>query len=270
MNRVISLGLALPMLLISTQALAGEPPFPAPRPEREVIIIEEDIDEDALRQQIRDELREDVRREVEAQLEAERQMDEDVVVVEEPRDVVVVDTTTPVIEERGYRHAISAGAGALGFIGDDLDFQDAVGPTWQVRYGNNLPILEDLLFENVLTWEIQYTGATDVEDGDVVMTATMFETGLKLNTIPNSVIYPIITAGIGWGAFTRDVPGGPDLEDLGTLTLPLSAGVEVALDNFLIDARATYRPVFFDEDELQFTEIGMDNWTITGTIGTRF
>src|SRR5690606_8732275 len=68
MNRVMTLGLALPALLVSTSALAGEPPFPAPR---EVIVVDE-IDEDALR----DAVREEVRRELEEQLEAE----EDVVV----------------------------------------------------------------------------------------------------------------------------------------------------------------------------------------------
>lgn len=264
MNRVMTLGLALPALLLSSSALAGEPPFPAPR---QVIVVEDDFDEDALRE----ELREEIRREVEEQLEAERRMEDDVVVLPPAEDVVVVDTTTPIVERR-YVHNISAGAGAFGFIADDLDFQDAVGPAWSVRYGHNLPILRNVA-ENLLTWEISYTGATDTDDGDVVMTATMLETGLKLNTLApfvDTIVYPIITAGIGYGAFTRDFGAAGDLEDLGTLTLPLSAGLELAIDNFLVNGRATYRPVFFDEDELLFTDIGMDNWTIHGELGIRF
>lgn len=261
MNRVMTLGLALPALLVSSSALAGEPPFPAPR---EVIVVDE-IDEDALRE----ELREEIRREIEEQLEAQRP--DDVVVLPPADDVVVVDTTTPIVEDV-YRHNISAGAGALGFIASDLDFQSAVGPAWTVRYGMNLPILRNVA-QNLVTWEVSYTGATDTDNGDVVMTATMLETGLKLNTLApfvDTIVYPIITAGIGYGAWTRDFGAAGDLEDLGTLTLPLSAGVEVALDNFLINGRATYRPVFFDEDELLFTDVGMDNWTIHGEIGTRF
>jgi len=259
MNRVMTLGLALPALFASSSALAGEPPFPAPR---EVIVVEE-IDEDALR----DAVREEVRRELEEQLEAE----EDVVVLPPAEDVVVVDTTTPIVEEE-YRHNISAGAGAFGFIGDGLDFQSAVGPAWAVRYGMNLPILRNVA-QNLVTWEVSYTGATDTDNGDVTMTATMLETGLKLNTLApfvDTVVYPIITAGIGYGAWTRDFGAAGDLEDLGTLTLPFAAGVELALDNFLVNARATYRPVFFDQDELLFTDIGMDNWTIHGELGTRF
>jgi len=252
------------MLLVSSAALAGEPPFPAPRPvERDVVVEEEDdIDEEALRDEM-DDMQSEIDR-LESELEAERAeeagaVDDDVIVVNPP-DIEVEEA------EQTYQHNITAGAGALGFIGDDLDFQDAAGPAWNLRYGYNLPLVMD----NLLTWEVAYTGATDVDDGDVEMTATLFETDLKVNTIPDSVVYPIVTAGVGYGAFTRDLDNGADLEDLGTLTVPLSAGVEVALDNILFDARATYRPVFFDEDELQFTSIGMDNWSITADIGTRF
>jgi hypothetical protein len=254
------------MLLVSTSAFAGEPPFPAPRPAQKPVEVEQ-VDEDALKEEIREDLREEMQDEIDAevqrQLDAQRAeeagMDEDVIVVNPP-DIDVAEV------EQVYQHNITAGAGALGFIGDDLDFQDASGPAWNLRYGYNLPLVMD----NLLTWEVAYTGATDMDDGDVEMTATMFETDLKVNTIPGSVVYPIFTAGLGYGAFTRDLDNGNDLEDLGTLTVPLSAGVEVALDNILFDARATYRPVFFDEDELQFTEIGMDNWAITADIGTRF
>lgn len=259
MNRVQSLGLALPALLVSTAAFAGEPPYPAPMPmpEPQAEAVDHSHEIDHLQDQIDD---------LERQLEEERMRGEEAgeeVIVVNPPDIQVAE-----VEQR-FRHNIVAGAGALGFIGNDLDFVDITGPAWNVRYGNNLPLAVGPYGPGFLTWEVGYTGATDTDDGDVVMTATLLETDLKWNTIPNSIVYPIISAGLGYGAWTREI-NDVEYEDLGTLTLPVAAGVEVALDNILFDARATYRPVFFDENEVQFTEIGMDNWEITGRIGARF
>lgn len=280
MNRLTTFGLALPALLVSSVALAGEPPFPAPR-----TVPVDRIDEDALRDDLREDLRQEVRdqmrderdalqaerdrlererelmerdRQLELErIERERQLDME---PEDDRDVIIIDrgVEVPAVEPEFRQHSLAVGAGALGFVDTGLSPTGSAAPTWNLRYGFT-PI-------EPLTWEVSYVGAVRVEDQDTNLTATLFETGLKVNTIPDSVIYPIVMAGIGYGAWTN--PDDDD-QDLSTLTVPLGVGVEIAAGNFLISGRGTYRPVFFDDD-VGFTGAGADNWTLTADIGARF
>lgn len=156
-----------------------------------------------------------------------------------------------------YQNEFTIGAGALGVVSDGLDPGTPSSIGWNLRYGWH-PI-------NLLTWELAYTGATDemtVEDEADGTVATFLETTGKMDLIPMSPVSPFIAAGVGYGAFTAAQ------QDLGTLTVPVAAGLEGRADNLMLATRLTWRPTFFDAVGL--SDIGGDSWMWTADIGTRF
>ena len=178
------------------------------------------------------------------------------VVMAQDSDVWTADR---VLDPMQLENTFAIGAGALGFMEQGFDLLDAAMPTWTIRYGWNP--------DPALTWEWSYAGVTDAfaNPAAVNLVGTIFETGFKLNMGPETPAYPIVGVGIGYMAFD----GRKGMTDFDMLTVPVLAGFEIQADALVVDFRGTWRPTFFDDD-LRFTSLGADSWTLTADLGTRF
>jgi opacity protein-like surface antigen len=156
----------------------------------------------------------------------------------------------------GESETFALGAGALGYVGQGANVERPSAVAWSFRYGWTP--------DPGVTWEMVYVGATDaVEDGVATATlATLVETNLKLDLVPQATVHPFVGGGVGYGAFTGWA------NDVWTLTTPVLAGVELDMGNLVIGTRLTARPTFFDRAPL--TDLGADSWSLTADLGSRF
>ncbi len=154
--------------------------------------------------------------------------------------------------------------GVLGFVEAGSRPSDVQAATWSVRYGYSPA--------TTVTWELAYTGAMDVSQGDADadhLFVTLAEAGLRVNLFPLTDVYPFLGAGVGWGAFERTGADATSRIDASTATLPLSAGFEILAGETSIQTRLVYRPTYSDDDIL-FTATGADSWAWTASLGARF
>src|SRR5262245_36001516 len=153
-------------------------------------------------------------------------------------------------KDKGFEAQLSAGGGVSGFIEEAAD-QTKVGGAWDVRVRLRTPL--------PIGAELGYVGtANGVSDRmaasapNGVILGSGFEANFMLDFLPRaSLIDPYVFVGAGYTRFTlvnettRNASVIRNADD--AFVLPSGAGATLRLaDNFLADARFTYRAVFDD------------------------
>jgi opacity protein-like surface antigen len=181
-------------------------------------------------------------------------------------------------KDRGYEAQVSAGGGVSGFITDAAD-QTKVGGAWDVRVRLRTPIL--------LGAEIGYVGtANGVSDRmaasapNGIILGDGVEVNAVLSVLPHDpLIDPYVFAGAGYTRFSlvNETTFNPSVvrDKDNAFVLPSGAGLALRLaDNFLVDARFTYRAVF--DDGMIFTKgpgtdaVNMSQWGATARVAYAF
>ncbi len=153
------------------------------------------------------------------------------------------------------------GGGAEGFVDNNATTFTQVGGGWNVRVG--------LLSRFLITPELSYIGsAQDIQavglDPDAVLLSNGGEADLRLNILPG-VFQPYIFGGIGvryYDIVNADTNTSA-IEDNDLIgTVPMGGGFTVRLDNFLLDARGTFRWAFDDQMLTAAADegLGMSTW----------
>lgn len=153
------------------------------------------------------------------------------------------------------------GGGTEGFVEDNATAFTQVGGGWNVRVG--------VLSRFLLTPELAYIGsAQDISavglDPDAILLSNGGEANLRLNILPG-VFQPYVFGGIGFRHYeivNSDVNTSA-IEDSDTIGIvPMGGGFTVRLDNFLLDARGTFRWAFEDQMLTSTVDegLGMSTW----------
>ncbi|HEY8428434.1 MAG TPA: hypothetical protein VIL20_08680 [Sandaracinaceae bacterium] len=153
------------------------------------------------------------------------------------------------------------GGGTEGFVDDNATAFTQVGGGWNVRVG--------LLSRFLLMPELAYIGsAQDIDavglDPNAVLLSNGAEANLRLNILPG-VLQPYVFAGIGFRHYeivNADVNTSA-IEDSDTIGIvPMGGGLTVRIDNFLLDARGTFRWAFEDQMLTSVVDegLGMSTW----------
>ncbi len=178
------------------------------------------------------------------------------------------------VERRGLLPAmpgigLQLGGGIFQSAPENAEDGTNPGGYWDVRavFGARVPV----------GLELAYVGATQAlaQPGD---DARLYRNGaegnlrfnIKVLDVAGQYLAPFGFAGAGWqhittddvnviGALTADVRDDDDV-----MIIPVGAGLAYAAGPLILDARFTYRPAFFEEDE------GLDAWTAGAQIGLAF
>lgn len=170
----------------------------------------------------------------------------------------IVDDTPPSM----VGISATVGGGPEGFISDNATAFTQVGGAWNVRIG--------LLSRFLITPELSYIGsAQDVSavglDGDAILLSNGGEAALRLNILPG-VFQPYVFGGVGvrhYEIVNADVNTSALADDDTIGIVPVGGGFTVRLDNFLLDARGTFRWAW-DDDMLVLGPdegLGMSTWS---------
>lgn len=140
----------------------------------------------------------------------------------------------------------SIGGGTEGFVDDVATGFTQVGGAWNVRLA--------FLSRFVITPELAYIGsAQDIDavglTGDAILISNGGEANLRVNILPG-VFQPYVFGGVGIRHYELANEGSntsaiADNDNIGIV--PVGGGFTVRLDNFLLDARGTFRWAFEDE-----------------------
>jgi opacity protein-like surface antigen len=168
---------------------------------------------------------------------------------------------------------IFAGGGLADFAdGDMRDFTD-LGGAWEVT--------ALLGTRSLIGVELTYFGsAQDVDalglDSDAVLIGTMFEATGRVNVLPQESFTPFVIGGIGYARYditnsdfnTSNVANDDDM-----MSVPVGGGIGFRAGGALIEARGTYRFMFYDDLVASPTGAGnidQDNWSATARVGFEF
>jgi hypothetical protein len=173
-----------------------------------------------------------------------------------------------------YGAAITAGAGAGGFVDDAISGRTGIGASWGLRvaWGTRTP----------LAFEATYLGSANDVTGtgtgsDAFLLRSTFEGALRFNAPILrgwTLLEPFGLVGVGWtryGLFEGDEPPGPggQVDDTvdDQLTVPLGAGIAYGMGWFTADVRFTYR---FALDDDMFGASDMSAWNASLGLGIEF
>ncbi|MCZ7677344.1 MAG: hypothetical protein M5U28_00610 [Sandaracinaceae bacterium] len=155
----------------------------------------------------------------------------------------------------------SVGGGTEGFVENNATGFTQVGGGWNVRVG--------LLTRFLLSPELAYIGsAQDIDavglDNDAILLSNGGEANLRLNILPG-ILQPYIFAGIGvrFYEIVNTETNTSAIEDDDIIGIvPMGGGLTVRLDNFLLDARGTFRWAFEDQMLTAVGDegLGMSTW----------
>jgi opacity protein-like surface antigen len=162
------------------------------------------------------------------------------------------------------------GGGVMNFTGASARSVTQAGGAWDLRLGWGT--------RRLLGMEAAYIGSLNKMsaaglDPDAMLLGTGVEGALRLN-IPvayrTSMIEPFGLAGLGWTRFdliNEDFNASAVNEKDHILTVPVGAGVAIAVNGLMIDARYTYR---FAYRENLIGNTNLDNWIVSANIGSEF
>ena len=130
---------------------------------------------------------------------------------------------------RGFGLGVELGGGIVGFTDHAMrDVTPPVGGMWALRaaFGTHVPF----------AIEVAYLGsATQVRS--MTLLGTTFETDLRFNVLPHSLLDPYAFAGVGWQHFSLD-----DLQRSDdVLAIPVGGGLAYRYRGFITDVRGTFR-----------------------------
>lgn len=170
---------------------------------------------------------------------------------------------------------IFAGGGLADFAdGDMRDFTD-LGGAWEVT--------ALLGTRSLIAAELNYFGsAQDIDalglDDDSVLIGTMFEGSARVNVLPQESFTPFVTGGIGYARYditNSDFNTSNVADDDDMLSVPVGGGIGFRAGGALIEARGTYRFMFYDDlvttpTGAEAQNVDQDNWSATARIGFEF
>lgn len=163
--------------------------------------------------------------------------------------------------------ALSIGGGATGFTNEDMRSLTDPGGAWGVRLAMGS--------RSFIGGELGYSGTVqNIEalglDTDANLMSNGLDGSVRLNLIPNGMVQPYVTAGVGWRRYDilSDTNTSALQDEDNVLELPASAGVAFKLDQFLLDARATFRSSLYND--LVDSDTRLHNWGATINAGYEF
>jgi hypothetical protein len=140
----------------------------------------------------------------------------------------------------------TAGGGAEGFIEDAATGFTQVGGAWNLRL--------TFLSRFIVSPELAYIGSVQDVDalgltGNPSLLSNGGEANLRVNILPG-VFQPYVFGGVGYRNYQivnedSNTSAIADEDNIGIV--PVGGGFTVRLDNFLLDARGTFRWAFDDE-----------------------
>jgi hypothetical protein len=151
--------------------------------------------------------------------------------------------------------SLLVGAGATAYMDGD---SPESGFTLEARY--DYPLTPRLGVEGSL----QGSYSEDDRDHDEEVLPLLAEIGAKASTRERNSLSLFGAAGVGYGAFL----GSDELDDLMTVTLPVSGGLAWRGRDFSLEPRVTWRPVLLDD--LGDRELDADSWTAVLDVGLPF
>lgn len=156
----------------------------------------------------------------------------------------------------------TVGGGPEGFVEDVATGFTEVGGAWNVRIA--------FLSRFLLTPELSYIGSAQNIvaaglDPDAYLLSNGAEANLRLNILPG-IFQPYVFGGIGFRHYelaNADVNTSAIADDDNIGIVPVGGGFTVRLDNFLLDARGTFRWAFEDEMLVLGPDdgLGMSTWS---------
>lgn len=167
-------------------------------------------------------------------------------------------------------HALTAGAGGVGFTDSDTADVIDIGATWEVRLrlGANMPV----------GLEAAYVGAAhDLDAPDATLLANGLEASVRVDLGTFST-QPFFVVGLGWMHYSLldvdDADAFGLLDDDDVMTVPIAAGLSWRTGRALIDVRATFRYAIDDEliqgDPDFAREDTLDSFSATANVGFVF
>jgi hypothetical protein len=170
----------------------------------------------------------------------------------------------------GYGSTVTLGGGVMNFTGGAARGATQSGGAWDLRLGWGT--------RSILGFEAAYIGSANKLsvsglDPSAVLLGTGAEGNLRLNApfpVRDTLIEPFGLAGLGWTRFdiiNDDFNMSNVREKDHVMTVPVGAGVAMAVRGFMVDARYTYRFVY-REDLIGNTNL--DNWIVSANIGSEF
>jgi opacity protein-like surface antigen len=189
---------------------------------------------------------------------------------------LVVLASPAFAKDRGWEAQVSAGGGVSGFITDASD-QTKVGGEWDVRVRLRTPL--------PIGAEIGYVGTANgvsdrmaVNAPNGIILGDGVEVNAVLSLLPHDpLVDPYVFVGGGYTRFAlvNQTTFNPSVlrDHDNAFVLPSGAGLALRLtDNFLADARFTYRAVF--DDGMIFTKgpdaLNMSQWGATARVAYAF
>ena len=195
----------------------------------------------------------------------------------------------------GYGSTVELGGGVMNFTGSAARGVTNSGGSWDLRLGwgtrnilgfeatfapcRTVPYLcRIFLTWNILGFEAAYIGSANKLtasglDPSAVLLGTGAEGVLRLNApigYRDSLIEPFAIGGLGWTRFdiVNDDYNMSSLKEKDhVMTVPVGAGLAMAVHGFIVDARYTYRFVY-REDLIGNNKL--DNWIISANLGSEF
>lgn len=155
----------------------------------------------------------------------------------------------------------SVGGGTEGFVESNATGFTQVGGGWNVRVA--------FLSRFLLSPELAYIGsAQDINavglDNDAILLSNGGEANLRLNILPG-ILQPYVFAGVGVRRYEivnteTNTSAIADSDVIGIV--PMGGGLTVRVDNFLLDARGTFRWAFEDQMLTAMGDegLGMSTW----------
>lgn len=182
---------------------------------------------------------------------------------------VAADRMEPVPTDIGVTTTL--GGGVENFTGDTAREFTGLAGAWALRVG--------LLSRFLLSPELAYIGsAQDLNaaglDPDAVLISNGGEANVRLNIL-TGMLQPYVFGGIGFRHFSihntdRNLSAIADNDTIGIV--PVGGGLMLRIDQFLVDARGTFRFAF--EDQMMAaagaTDQGMNTWAAELRAGAEF
>lgn len=175
------------------------------------------------------------------------------------------DSSGPAVPFGAY---VLFGGGVTDFTDEDVKDRFDVGGAWDLRlgFGNRFYV----------GGEVAYVGSSlSADGGGSDLLANGGEAVLRLQYPYASgrwLVEPFAFGGIGWShlALEDAAPGLDDADDVGVV--PFGAGLSLAYQRLLLDARFTYRAAFDEDLALAVGEGApdLDQWGVTASVGYEF
>jgi hypothetical protein len=170
----------------------------------------------------------------------------------------------------GYGSMVTLGGGVMNFTGAGARSVARGGGAWDLRLGWGT--------RNIVGFEAAYMGSANKLsaaglDPNAMLLGTGAEGALRLNmplAYRDSLFEPFGFGGLGWTRFdiiNDDYNTSNVSEKDHVMTVPVGAGLAMAVRGFMVDARYTYRFVY-REDLIGNTDL--DNWIVSANIGSEF